>query len=456
VWGIELAVMLLMILVNSVFAAYEIALASISLARLDTLEREHRRGAASAKRMKDGMEASLAVVQLGITLVGVIAAATGGAGAMETISPVFRDIGFSPGWSQFLSVTAVTIPLTIITIIVGELVPKVFALRHKQWVCLRLSPVMEWFAFSVWPAVWFLEKSTRLITRLGERRWRPGGESGQPVDQALQELQAIAALARTSRLIGIREERIIVNAARIAHTPVRTAMLPAPHITMLNVDNSMADSLVTAHGDMHTRFPVTSRSGDPQGIIGYVNFKDIVSSLRFSRNEPSLRGILRPIISVQGETTIAMCLERLIHEHQHIAIVRDGQGNILGMITLEDLLEELTGEIHDEFDRLPGHITPSGSDWVAGGGTTLAHLREVTGLDLTVTESRAPITTLNEWMLYKLGRPAHGGDIVRDKQVTALVRKVRRHLVQEVHLRDQRNRAENPSEESVSAPTGNP
>lgn len=443
-WGVELAVMLLMVLINSIFAGYEIALASISLARLDTLEREHRRGAAAAKRMKVGMEGSLAVVQLGITLVGVIAAATGGAGAMETLDPLFRQGGMSRGWAQFLSVALVTIPLTVVMILIGELVPKIFALRHKEWVCLQVSGIMEWFAFSVWPAVWFFENTTRWIMHLGERRWKPGGESGQPVDATLQELRAIAALARTSRLIGVREERIIVNAARIAQTPVRAAMLPAQHISMLNVNDSMADCLVTAHADMHTRFPVTARAGDPQGILGYVNFKDIVSSLRLSRNEPSLRGILRPIISVQAETTVAVCMERIIHDHHHIAIVRDSSGSVVGMITLEDLLEELIGEIHDEFDRLPGHITPSGNNWVAGGGTTLTHLKEVTGLDLTVSDSPKPISTLNEWMLYRLNRPAHGGDIVRHNGLTVLVRKVRRNLVQEAQLIQEQSRANEP------------
>lgn len=432
-FGFELAVMLLMVAINSVFAAYEIALASVSLARLDTLEREKRSGAASAKRMKSSMEASLAVVQLGITLVGVVAAATGGAGAMENLEPFLRDHGLSAGWAQFVSLLMVTIPLTVVTIILGELVPKVFALRNKELVCLRLSPPMEWFSMSVWPAVWCLEKSTTVITSLGER-WRRGGDA-KPVDAtALQELRAIAALARTSRLIGDREEGIIVNAARIANTPVRTAMLPAQHISTLDLNASMADALVAAHSDMHTRFPVTSRPGDPQGILGYVNFKDIVSSLRLSRNEPSLRGILRPLISIPDNVTIAACMERLIHEHQHIAIVRDPQGAILGMITLEDILEELIGEIHDEFDRLPGHITPSGGDWVAGGGATITHLREVTGIDLPIVEAAHIPNTLNEWMLQRLGRPARGGDLIETDQANFLVRKVRRNLIQEAHI----------------------
>jgi putative hemolysin len=433
-FGLELAVMLVMICINSILAAYEIALASVSLARLDTLERERRRGAASARRMKIGMESSLAVVQLGITLVGVIAAATGGAGAMESLQPLLRDFGWSAGMAQFLALVMVTIPLTVVTIIIGELAPKVFALRNKEWVCLRLSPPMEWFSFSVWPAVWFLEKSTALITRLGERGWRMRKEPGPSNDATLQELRAIAALARTSRLIGIREEGIIVNAARIANTPVRTAMLPAQNFSMRDVNASMADSLVAAHSDMHTRFPVTERAGDPQGIIGYVNFKDIVSSLRLSRNEPTLRGILRPIISIPANATIAVCMERLIHDHQHIAIVRDANANVLGMITLEDILEELIGEIHDEFDRLPSHIIPSGRDWVAGGGVTLKHLHEVTGLDLSAPDATRPPNTLNEWMLHKLGRPARGGDVVEEDGTKYLVRKVRRNLVQEAHL----------------------
>jgi putative hemolysin len=352
--------------------------------------------------------------------------------------------------AQCLALLTVTIPLTVVTIILGELAPKVFALRNKEWVCLRLSPPMEWFTYSVWPAVWFLEKSTTFISRLGERRWRPRSEAGHSNDATLQELRAIAALARTARLIGMREEGIIVNAARISTTPVRTAMLPAQHVTMLDVNGAMADSLVVAHSDMHTRFPVTERPGDPQGILGYVNFKDIVSSLRLSRNEPSLRGILRPIISVQAEATIAVCMERLIHDHQHIAIVRDADQKVLGMITLEDILEELIGEIHDEFDRLPGHITPSGKDWVAGGGTTLTHLREVTGLDLVAPDATRPPNTLNEWMLYKLGRPARGGDVIEEEGATFLVRKVRRNLVQEAHImvtpaRSKRDEAEAPS-----------
>ena len=177
-WTIELAVMATMIVLNSVFAGYEIALASVGLARLDTLVKENRRGALAAWRMKQDMEASLAVVQLGITLVAAIAAATGGAGAEESIAPGLQSLGLSPAAAEILAIAMVVVPLTVVTIIFGELVPKVFSLRNKEWVCLKLSRPMEWFAYSVWPAVRFFEGSVGLIMRWGERRWQQSRPSG--------------------------------------------------------------------------------------------------------------------------------------------------------------------------------------------------------------------------------------------------------------------------------------
>lgn len=444
-FGVELFVMALMIGANSIFAAYEIALASISLARLDALAKEHHRGAAAAQRMKGNMEASLAVVQLGITLVGTIAAATGGAGAEESIEPILRGYGFTPGWAQLASMALVVLPLTVITIIAGELVPKVFALRNKEFVCLLLSPLMEWFALAVWPAVWAFENSVSFLVKLGEKLWRKhsGKDAEESGDSALQELRAIAQLARTSRLIGVREEGIILNAMRLSRTPVRTAMLPADYISLLDINESIANCLIAAHHDMHTRFPVTERHDDPQAIVGYANFKDIVATLRVSPLEPSLKGILRPIPSIQADVSMASVLERLIHEHQHIALVRNARGEVIGMITMEDILEELLGDIHDEFDRLPGHVMPVGQSWVVGGGTTLAHLKEATGIDVVGEQTpqegeerrnENPRKTINDWITAELGRPADGGEIFERGSISLLVRKVRRNLVQEVQL----------------------
>jgi putative hemolysin len=432
-WGVELVVMTAMILINGVFAAFEIALASVSVARLYTLARENRRGASAAMRMKQGMARSLAVVQLGMTFVAIVAAATGGAGAQKDISPALQAAGMHLGLANFLAIAFVVVPLTALTLVVGELIPKLFALRNKEWVCLQLAPSMSLFASSMWPVVWVLERSATTVANWSERRWKHKLHAFKTQADELQDLRAIATVARAARLIGSREENIILGAAQLTSRPVLEIMLAAEHISMLNANDSMANCLVAAHLDMHNRFPVTERTGDPQEIIGYVNFKDIVAQMRLSPQQNSLRGILRPIISVPDDVPISSALESLMRERSHIALVRSN-GTVAGLITLEDILEELVGDIQDEYDQLPLHAVPSGTGWVAGGGIGLVRLRELTGVDLNADLPREGARNLNEWVAGHLGHPVRGGEAVERRGVRVVVRKVRRLQVLEAQV----------------------
>jgi len=435
-WGIELVVMLAMILLNAGLAAFEIALASITRARLQSLVNEGLRGSRSAMSMKQSMEGSLAVVQLGITLVGAIAAATAGAGAQEGIAPLLREsFRISETVAEVISVVMVVIPLTFATIIFGELIPKVFALRNPEKVLLRLSPVMEWFSFCVWPIVWILETSVQQLLALLERlRPKRADDDEEEESQELQELRASATIARTSRLIGKRQEQIILGAAELSQRPVAEIMLPAEFISLLNVDSSAGDALIAAHMDMHTRFPVTERPNDPQGIIGYVMFKDIVAHMRFAPHDPSINSIVRKIGSFDEKTPITRVLERLIRLHSHIALVRDANGSVVGMVTMEDLLEELLGDIGDEYDRLPAQIVATGKGWIVGGGANLKTVKTETGIDLTDPAVAIDRETLSQWIVDELDGPVKGSEVIETPQVRILVRKSRRHQVMEAYL----------------------
>jgi putative hemolysin len=431
-WGIELLVMGAMIAVNSVFAGYEIALASVGAGRLQRLVDEGRRGAKIALHMKQNIEASLAVVQLGITLVGVIAAAVGGAGAEETMAPGLEaSLGVSEDVSEILAIALVVLPLTVVTIIFGELIPKVFALRNAERVTLALSPVMRWFSLSVWPAVRLFESIVMGVMALGQGR--TVAEAAKET-AALQDLRASAALARASRLIGRREEGIILGATALRTRPVREIMLAAEQIRMLAADATLADALIAAHLDMHTRFPVVERPGDVQSAAGYVNVKDIIAVMHLSPEEPSLRAIVRPLLSFEAERSIADCLEQLMHQHTHIALVRDAGGRVVGMVSLEDIIEELVGDIEDEYDRLPAHLVGSGPSWVAGGGVSLERLKATTGLDLEADAPAPGARTLSGWVAGHLGRAVRGGDVIARPSVRIAVRKVRRGKVQEAQL----------------------
>jgi putative hemolysin len=211
-------------------------------------------------------------------------------------------------------------------------------------------------------------------------------------------------------------------------------MLPAGEMSMLDANAPVAEALIAAHLDMHTRFPLTERAGDPQAVVGYVNFKDIVAHMRQAPHSPSVRAITRSIPSFTDDLPVSRCLEQLIRDHVHIALVRDRQNAVIGMVTLEDLLEELVGEIEDEYDHLPVHAVISGRGWVVGGGISPDKLRETTGIELPTDASGEPIRHLSDWVWRQRPRPLRGGEMIEKDGVRVVVRKVRRNRVLEAQV----------------------
>jgi len=420
-----------MLVLNGIFAAYELALASVRVDRLKFLAEKRRRGAATALRMKNRMEGSLAVVQLGITLVGAIAAAAGGASVHANLAPqVAAMLGISVRIADVIALVCFVIPLAAVTIVIGELIPKVLAIKNAEWVCTALSPLIWAFALVVYPAVLLFEWLTMTFVRLIEMILPSKPDDHQ---SHLHELRAQVNLLRASQVIGMQEERIILQASRLSATKVKDIMMPEEDIVMVLADAPLSENLVIAHMDLHTRFPVTARRGDPQAIIGYVTFKDMVLLAKTHPGNPIIREVVRQIVSLPEEMTLADALRRMTHDHHHLALVRGSGGTVVGMITQEDIFEELVGDIQDEFDRLPRHISPAGHQLVVGGGVQLGQLRDArkradVGGDLPAT------TTLNDWLNHARPEPLKGGDMVVIDRIWAQVRKVRRRRITEALL----------------------
>ena len=429
----EILVVIVMILLNGVFAAYELALASVRIERLRALVEEKKAGAKAALAMKGRMEASLAVVQVGITVFGVVAAAVGGASMKENIMPRLQtEWGLSPLMADVLSLTFFVVPVSLASIIVGELIPKTFGLRNADRVCLALSPLMQVMAAIAYPIVFFLEWITKRAMWWTDRLLPPLTDEKQ---HYINELRAQVGLLRSSQIIGLQQEQIIMQASRLSTMRVREIMLPADDIVMLDMEAPLTENIVTAHLDLHTRFPVTEKRGDAQGIVGYVNFKEMIFLAKTHPQHPHLREITRPLIRLRSDLAVSDALRRMVDEHVHLALVEDPTQNnrVIGMISQEDVFEELVGDIQDEFDRLPRQIVPSGRQWVVGGGATLARLREAIGKPNFATPMVGE-TTLNDWVVRTLGRRPKGGDILKHEDVTLLVRKVRRRHVTEALL----------------------
>jgi putative hemolysin len=231
-------------------------------------------------------------------------------------------------------------------------------------------------------------------------------------------------------LIGHRQEGIILGAAEMQSRPVEEIMLPADCISTMDAKASLADNLVASHLDMHTRFPVEEVKGDKQTIIGYANVKDLIVALRTNPTDGSFRSIVRRIPELRSNQPILECLEQLMHEHTHIALVRDESGRVVGMVSIEDIMEELVGDIQDEYDRLPTHIIAAGKSWVAGGGIALEKFNTVTGSELVPPEQEKP-PTLNDWLQHRLAEELKGGEVIESEGMRLVVRKVRRQQLQE-------------------------
>ena len=422
---------IVMLFLNGLFAAYELALASVRVDRLKSLVEKRRPGAATALRMKTRMEGSLAAVQLGITLVGAIAAAAGGASAEEHLSPLIENrLDISPYWADFTSLVCLVIPLSAVTIVVGELIPKVLAIKNSEWVCLTFSPAVWIFAAVMYPAVGALEWTTKGFVYIVERLL-PSRKSDDRT--GLHELRAQVNLLRASQVIGMQEERIMLQASRLSTMKVADIMMPEDDIVMVLADAPLSENLVIAHMDLHTRFPVTLRRGDAQAIIGYVTFKDMVLLAKTHPGNPVIGEIVRQLISLPQDMPLSEALRRMIADHLHLALVRGEAGRVVGMITQEDIFEELVGDIQDEFDRLPKHINLSGHQFVAGGGVTIGQLRESLKLP-ELGKTLPPSTSLNDWLNHGREDPLKGGDMLVVDGVWAQVRKVRRRRITEALL----------------------
>ena len=420
-------IIFLMLLFNAVFAAYEMALASIPRSRISVFLNQKKKGAMEASYMKDNMEASLAVIQLGITLVGACAASVGGAGVQENFAPYLQKIfSLSETVSEFIALFFLIIPLSFLTILFGELIPKMFALNNKEWVVLKLSSSMKTMSLLAYPLVLVFETIVKYVVLKGSKKFK----ASEPADtHTLHELMAAAALARSSKLLGAREEKIVLAAAGLSTRPIKDIVIPTSEIFMLCTQHTLSDALIKAHMDMHTRFPVSTEDNNPQSIMGYVNFKDVVSALKVNPEDPSLKGIARPIKKIQGTLAISQALESMMQDKAHIALVLMDQ-EVIGMITLEDIIEELVGDIEDEFDKLPTYMYTQENYAVAGGGIAMETLLRSFGKEWSQKENAKKIN-LAEWVRKKFDTELKGGEIIESDGLRVLVRKLRRKKLAE-------------------------
>jgi putative hemolysin len=331
--GVELTFILLAILLNGFFAAAEIALVSARISRLASLQAA---GAALAMRLKESPETFLATVQIGITLVGTLASAVGGATAVEALPPVLRELGLGQA-AQPLALGLVVVVLTYFSLVLGELAPKAIALQNPERLAAFVArPIYALSRVSA-DLVRVLTASTNAVLRLVGL----GAVKGSPFISE-EEVRYLLREGAAQGIFEKTEEELVHNVFEFADTTVREVMVPLPSIRGIDVATPSVEvpRLVASIG--HSRIPVyRDNINHPVGILW---LKDEFQALANGRT-PEVTELLHPPLFVPETTKISAVLRQFQRQHEQLGLVVDEYGSVVGLITVEDILEEIVGDI---------------------------------------------------------------------------------------------------------------
>ncbi len=305
-----------------------------------------------------------------------------------------------------------------------EILPKTLGVRFRMEMARFSARPLDWSVFVLSP---FL----RLIHLINRPFARGGAKEGETKVDAIEEINSLTSMARMSNLIGRRQEKIIFSATHLAGITAKQVMIPVEQVMFLSTANTIQEAFLMAHMDLHTRYPV--REGDDfTRIAGYINFKELVYFMSTNPNNPSLAGIIRPLTFVPPETNATDLLKLFVDQHNHMVVVRESGGPALGVVTVEDVLEEFVGEIEDEFDRLPQYIhSLAGGVWLAGGGVPMGELSLQLGVEIG-----PPGQTLADWLAGRLGGTFKQGDLIMEGKFEVMVRRIKRGRIFDAAITD--------------------
>ena len=340
---VELIVIILLTLLEGFFVAGEIALVSIRRSRVEQLVDEGRPGARRVRRLLDEPGRFLAVSQLGLTVIGFFASAYAAVSLVSYLADALRSLGMDSGTADGLALIIVTVTLALFTIVFAELVPKTLALANAERFAIALSLPIEFLARALSPLIRLLTGITSAIAGIF------GARATAEAQITAEELRLIVERGGEQGVLEAEEEQMINAVIELGSRRVHEVMIPRIDIAAMPVTATFDEAISTFVEEGHSRVPVYEETVDE--IVGILYAKDLLPFLRSASGpRPELRTLLRSPVYIPESMTV----DDLLHEFQrrkvHIAIVLDEYGGTAGLVTIEDLLEEIVGEIQDEYD----------------------------------------------------------------------------------------------------------
>ncbi|HVD79750.1 MAG TPA: hemolysin family protein [Propionibacteriaceae bacterium] len=387
---------LLLVAIQGIFVAAELALVSLRESQIRQLALRGKRGQLIAK-LTSNPNLFLSVAQVGVTLSGFLAAAFGADKLSDDLTPLLERLGLSSGVADTISLVLITIVISYVSIVVGELTAKRLALQRAEGVALALAPLVDFTARVARPVIWLLGVSTNVLVRV------LGGDPKISREEVTNE--EIRTMVSGSTTLGDEERRIVEDVFAAGERSLREVMLPRTEVDFLPGDMPAHRAVRELIKAPHSRYPVIGDSADD--VIGFVHVRDLLDPDLSSRTTP-VAEVARPVLSMPDTVRVLRALSDMRRSSSHLAIVLDEYGGTAGIVTMEDLVEELVGDITDEYDVVAEERVGVSGDLVIDGLTTLEDFAEKTGLVLP----EGPYDTLAGFFMARLGQLPSVGDAI--------------------------------------------
>jgi CBS domain containing-hemolysin-like protein len=425
----KLAVILGLVALNAFFVASEFAIVKVRNSQLDALEDEGNVKAVFAKHVRGHLDAYLSATQLGITLASLALGWIGEQFLAHMLEPAFLLMNVhSHALVSTISITLAFIGITFLHIVFGELAPKYLAIGNPISITLMLARPLGAFYILFKPAIWILNKSSNFFL---QKLLRIKPVAGSELAHSEEELRLILDESEKSDEVSELGRDLLVNALDLRQRVVRDIMTPRGEVVFLDLELSFEENVKTALESRHTRFPLCR--GHLDNALGLIHIKELMPMMRDP--QPDLLRIKRELIPVPEMMSLEKLLNLFLTRHAHLAIVVDEYGGTVGMVTLENVLEEIVGDIQDEFDSEKSEFRKINEDeFSVDGALGLYELRDLAGLEL----ESADVSTIGGYVTHLLGHLPKQGEHVRINDYLVTISQTDGRRVGQLHFRKQK------------------
>jgi putative hemolysin len=394
---LNLGVVLVFTLIGGFFAAAEIALVSLRESQVQRLVGERGKRGEKLAELTSDPNRFLAAVQLAVTTAAFLSAGFGASQMSPQVAPVLVDIGFSPGVADATAFVLVTLLLVFISLVLGELTPKRIGLQRAEGIAIATAGLIDVLARITRPFIWLLSRSTDLLVRA------VGGDPNANKELITDdELRGILA---SQQSLSPQERELIDDVFEAGERELREVMVPRTEVDFLDATLPAYKAARTVSDMPHSRYPVYKGSQDD--IVGFVHIRDILDPDVADRGI-RLEDLCRDVLALPGSKRVLPAMFEMRAAGAHLAIVVDEYGGTAGIVTLEDLVEELVGDIRDEYDAEVASPRVAGEDLEVDGLLNLGDFAEETGVELP----EGPYETVAGYVVAVLGRLPVVGEAV--------------------------------------------